>query len=512
MNLTVRRSWIFMIALALTLMGVLATAHLVSGQEGQAPSLRCEATKSIEESQTDTDSDGLTDDQEKSGVPANSGARGTEVKTNPDDPDTDGDGICDGDEVYGFDMTLDPDGKGIELVEIKTNPANQDTDNDGAVDGQERSIGTSPLNANDYPTPTLTPTPDPTPEPTPTLTPTLIPTLPSSPTPKPTTDSTQTTPQDTAPMFQSEASTLTLYVAGKPILGLTLPAATGGDGALNYKVNGLPPRLEFDQAARVISGTPTRGGRFEVTYTVTDSDAADPESHSLKFNIDVKFPPPDNVTVNDDGLIEWAPAPVSGGSSYEAQYRIDGSQTWDMAFSEEGEASARIPTPTPGGAYQVQARVVYKPNPELNSGWSQSIDWTAPAATSSAQSTPTPNVAKALPTQEPATRTIGSPDTDLDGLIDSVEKDGYQIAVTLINGSRTKMWVSSDPHNPDTDGDGLNDYAERTANMDPRRTDTDGDGITDRVEAESVPAFQLPATPIPTWPTQMRTGLRMDWR
>ncbi len=73
MNPSHRRSWTLLTVLALALMGLFSSAVLVASPAGQAPSFPCEAAKSIEESQNDSDGDGLTDDQEKSGALANSG-------------------------------------------------------------------------------------------------------------------------------------------------------------------------------------------------------------------------------------------------------------------------------------------------------------------------------------------------------------------------------------------------------------------------------------------------------
>ena len=81
----------------------------------------------------DTDGDGLTD--------------GEEVKryhTNPLNPDTDGDGLTDGEEVHKYhtDPTkFDTDGDGLsdgdEVFKYHTNPLNPDTDGDGLPDGEE---------------------------------------------------------------------------------------------------------------------------------------------------------------------------------------------------------------------------------------------------------------------------------------------------------------------------------------------------------------------------------------
>jgi hypothetical protein len=87
----------------------------------------------------DTDGDGRSDGDEVHGTPA----------TDPLDPDTDGDGFPDGWEVdYGFDPTYpaDPGAGGdydsdgltnLEEYQQETDPTNPDTDGDGRSDGEE---------------------------------------------------------------------------------------------------------------------------------------------------------------------------------------------------------------------------------------------------------------------------------------------------------------------------------------------------------------------------------------
>ncbi|MEZ4475659.1 MAG: hypothetical protein R3F60_33645 [bacterium] len=64
-------------------------------------------------------------------------------------------------------------------------------------------------------------------------------------------------------------------------------------------------------------------------------------------------------------------------------------------------------------------------------------------------------------------------DSDRDGLLDPDEDR---------NGNGVVDPDETDPHNPDTDGDGLLDGVERAAGTDPLRTDPDGDGLPDGVE------------------------------
>jgi hypothetical protein len=85
------------------------------------------------------------------------------------------------------------------------------------------------------------------------------------------------------------------------------------------------------------------------------------------------------------------------------------------------------------------------------------------------------------------------PDTDFDGLTDDME---------LVYGLRTndsdfdgdglpdglEILIGTDPRNPDTDNDGVNDYAEYYGLLtDPRNPDTDGDGIPDGRDPSPLP-------------------------
>jgi len=75
----------------------------------------------------DSDDDGLLGSEEAA------------LGTDPDDPDTDGDGVLDGDEV-GEDGVYDPG--------VDTDPLTGDTDDDGLDDGDELDLGTDPLEAD----------------------------------------------------------------------------------------------------------------------------------------------------------------------------------------------------------------------------------------------------------------------------------------------------------------------------------------------------------------------------
>jgi hypothetical protein len=79
--------------------------------------------------------------------------------TDPENPDTDGDGLSDGDEVHVWksnplrrDTDFDGIDDGDEVTIYGTDPTLADSDGDGFNDGVEIAAGTDPLNSSDYPT------------------------------------------------------------------------------------------------------------------------------------------------------------------------------------------------------------------------------------------------------------------------------------------------------------------------------------------------------------------------
>ena len=92
---------------------------------------------------TDYDKDGL------------SNAREREIGSDPNNPDTDGDGLLDGEEVYTYytdPLKPDTDGDGLtdydEVFTYKTSPTNPDSDRDGLNDGEEIARKTDPNKAD----------------------------------------------------------------------------------------------------------------------------------------------------------------------------------------------------------------------------------------------------------------------------------------------------------------------------------------------------------------------------
>lgn len=73
-------------------------------------------------------------------------------------------------------------------------------------------------------------------------------------------------------------------------------------------------------------------------------------------------------------------------------------------------------------------------------------------------------------------------DTDGDDLADWFEMAGWTVIVEMADGTQSQTVVTSDPYNPDTDGDGVLDLEELVRSTDPRTDDTDSDGVTDAEE------------------------------
>ena len=94
--------------------------------------------------------------------------------------------------------------------------------------------------------------------------------------------------EDTAPEFPEFTMTAMVFTVDDAIAPVTLPAAEGGDSTsheLGPLPRVLPPGLAFDEAARVLSGTPTEAfAERRYVWTATDVDG---EKDELAFTIEV---------------------------------------------------------------------------------------------------------------------------------------------------------------------------------------------------------------------------------
>ena len=114
-------------------------------------------------------------------------------------------------------------------------------------------------------------------------------------------------PSDSSPSFGSATIADKTYTRNVTIDNETLPAATGGDGALTYSLSPNPPTgLSFDSTTRVLSGTPTAvQAAATYTYRVTDSDSSNPDSAMLSFSITVDEPLSATIAAEASSVNEW---------------------------------------------------------------------------------------------------------------------------------------------------------------------------------------------------------------
>ena len=75
------------------------------------------------------------------------------------------------------------------------------------------------------------------------------------------------------------------YQVGREIGSLLLPPATAGTGTLTYSLAPDIPGLSFDVLTRILSGTPTSVGEYDMTYRATDTVG---NAATLEFTVTVE--------------------------------------------------------------------------------------------------------------------------------------------------------------------------------------------------------------------------------
>ena len=159
-------AWVVIVIVVLILFFcVFGALTFTTDRKGNAATQTASAnqTQAVINGGEDTDGDGLSnsDEIQRGTDPNNPDTDGDQLKdgeevitylTNPLKPDTDSDGLSDGAEVITYKtnpILPDTDGDtltdGDEVLRYKTNPLLPDTDNDGLKDGDEIRAGTDPL-------------------------------------------------------------------------------------------------------------------------------------------------------------------------------------------------------------------------------------------------------------------------------------------------------------------------------------------------------------------------------
>ena len=133
---------------------------------------------------------------------------------------------------------------------------------------------------------------------------------------------------DTPPRFSTGSVADRAHTESQEIARWELPAATGGNGALSYRLEPAVPGLTFDGSRRTLAGTPSRAGEYRMTYRVEDADAnrSAGDADTLTFTIEVcettvlcypgsgnqvfVLDPPANTRVEYEIRVDTAPANV----------------------------------------------------------------------------------------------------------------------------------------------------------------------------------------------------------
>ena len=100
-----------------------------------------------------------------------------------------------------------------------------------------------------------------------------------------TTDATPTTL--TAPAFADDTGDAQTWTVGTAIAGITVPTATGNPTPTYAAVGALPSGITFDNATRVIAGTPTAAGSGTITIRATNTEGNDDWTVAYTTNVPV---------------------------------------------------------------------------------------------------------------------------------------------------------------------------------------------------------------------------------
>ena len=161
---------------------------------------------------------------------------------------------------------------------------------------------------------------------------------------------------DGVPSFGDQTVLDQSYIANSQIAALTLPEATGGNGALTYTLS-IDSRTDlagllFNDNSRVLSGTPTQAGDFTFRLTVTDSDDENPDPAVLSFAVNIvgdAAPSFSGTSFVDQNYIEtWPITPVflpevTSDGNGETTYSIEGLPS-GLNFDRETRELSGAPT------------------------------------------------------------------------------------------------------------------------------------------------------------------------
>ena len=510
MNFSIRQRWVLVTVLGLMLSLALGvSAGLVDSKGVRAEDLACQfSVGSNPNNDLDSDRDGLSDTIERSRFPLDylndQFGNPKRVKTAIDNPDSDGDGLCDGEEFHGFTVVtkdIGVDGKAIEL-EVKTDPKNWDTDLDGVADGKERDAGTDPTNPEDFPEkeaaqtvePTLTPTPTPRPTATPVPTATLAQVTHKTSTLTPPPDLTLDSDGDGL-TDGAELGGFTVTINGQERTLVTEPHKRDTDG------DNLPDGEEVLGFTIKVAGV-DRTVRTDPTKEDSDGDGKTDFDEKLGWVVNPRFGGEKIVT--DPSLADTDGDGTPDGKQV-LERRNPTEKLLDEDSDEDGLTNGQELEGSTILVAGVERTVITDPTLADTDG-----DNLSDGAEVKGRKITVNGEVRLVQTAPDVTDTDGDglsdleesvwgtdgarPDTDEDGLPDAEELSGWPLTVTFMGSEPITRMVYSDPNNPDTDGDGRKDGVEKKQSTDPSRGDSDGDGVSDAVELNIDGQLSTPRT------------------
>ncbi len=171
------------------------------------------------------------------------------------------------------------------------------------------------------------------------------------------------TVRDEAPTF-GDASVAALALAEDAAMtAVTLPEATGGNGALTYTLTSAPTGLAglaFDPATRRLSGTPPEGGRWTFTWRADDADGnrAEADAAILTFTVTVRDEAPTfgdasvaALALAEDAAMTAVTLPEATGGNGALTYTLTSAPTGLAGLAFDPATRRLSGTPPEGGRW-----------------------------------------------------------------------------------------------------------------------------------------------------------------